>query len=214
MFEVADCYGVPGGAVERGLAALQSCEPVGIGARDLTECLELQLAALGHTVEEFRPLLAHLPLFPEGRRETLSATLGMSETALAKRIAVLRQLDAKPGHALSLETVVQALPDVFVRPDAQGGWQIELKTEILPRALLDEDYARHLTAQGDTMISVVEQCRADVGFILRGIEHSAFTVLNTAPADHCRDRKQNRRERVAHLVPGQRQVSALPARHV
>ncbi|MEL7214525.1 MAG: RNA polymerase factor sigma-54 [Pseudomonadota bacterium] len=182
VFEVADRYGVPGEAVERGLAALQSCEPAGIGARDLAECLELQLVALGHRVEAFRPLLAHLPLLAEGRRETLSATLGVPETELAVQIAVLRQLDPKPGRALSLEPVVQAVPDVFVRPDAQGGWQIELNTETLPRALLDEEYARHLTAQGDTVISFVEQCRADAGFILRGIEHRAFTVLNTASA--------------------------------
>lgn len=130
--------------VEQVLLRLQQFEPTGIFARDLRECLMLQLAALPDAT----------PLLPQARRlvrqflEALGADdrrllkrrLGLEDEALDEAIALVRSLDPRPGSRFSALDNDYVIPDLVVRHDARG-WQVALNPLALPRLRIQPDYA-------------------------------------------------------------------------
>ncbi|WP_346798899.1 RNA polymerase factor sigma-54 [Halomonas sp. Bachu 37] len=130
--------------VETILLRLQQFEPTGIFARDLRECLMLQLA----TLADDTPLLAHarrlVRQFLEalGKNDTrlLKRRLGLDETQLEDVISLIRTLDPRPGSAFSDADEGYVVPDLVVRHDAQG-WHLDLNPEALPRLRIQPDYA-------------------------------------------------------------------------
>ncbi|TFH88054.1 RNA polymerase factor sigma-54 [Billgrantia azerbaijanica] len=136
--------GLPTREVEQVLLRLQQFEPTGVFARDLRECLMLQLAALpGDT-----------PLLPQARRlvrqflEALAADdrrllkrrLGLDDAALDEAIALVRSLDPRPGSAYADVSSDYVIPDLVAR-HTRDGWRVELNAEALPRLRIQPDYA-------------------------------------------------------------------------
>ncbi|MBB5514392.1 RNA polymerase sigma-54 factor [Rubricella aquisinus] len=177
LFEIADRYGMSVPKLEEALTALQACEPAGIGARDLAECLTLQLKDRGLFDPAFALLLQHLPLVASGKRDVLAKVVEVSDARLARMIATLRDLDPKPGATLSLDPVVQAVPDVFILPGADDGWRVELNTDTLPRVLVNEKYAADLSAKGEEVASFITECTAGANWLIRAMEQRANTIL-------------------------------------
>ena len=75
----------------------------------------------------------------------LMRAVGCDREDLLDMLAELRQLDPKPGLAFDSGPVESVVPDVFVRRGADGAWQIELNTEILPRVLVNRVYYATVT---------------------------------------------------------------------
>lgn len=177
LFEIADRYGLSSAKVLEAVEALQSCDPPGIGARDLAECLALQLRDKGVMNDAFALLLQHLPLIASGKRSVLAKVVEVTEPQLNRMITTLRDLDPKPGAALSLDPVVQAVPDVFILPGQDDGWRIELNTDTLPRVLVNEKYAADLSAKGEEVASFITECTAGANWLIRAMEQRANTIL-------------------------------------
>ncbi|XKE46706.1 RNA polymerase factor sigma-54 [Halomonas organivorans] len=126
------------------LLRLQRFEPTGVFARDLRECLLLQLAALPEG----------MPLLPQARRlvrqflealagddrRLLKRRLGLDDATLDRVIALIRGLDPRPGSAFSSGDSDYVIPDLVVR-HTPGGWRVELNPEALPRLRIQPDYA-------------------------------------------------------------------------
>ena len=130
--------------VEEILRRVQQFDPIGVGARDLQECLLLQLEQLDETtpwLKEAKDLVtAHLHVLGNKDFVTLVRQTHLSESQLSQVVALIRTLQPRPGAALFEETADYEVPDVLVRKD-QGRWLVELNPETLPKVRINNTYA-------------------------------------------------------------------------
>lgn len=129
---------------ERVLFRLQQFDPTGVCARDLRECLLLQLAAL----PEASPLLPQakrlvrqfLDALANDDRKLLKRRLRLDDDQLDSVTSLIRALDPRPGAAFDDSSNDYVIPDLIAR-HVQGGWRIELNPEAMPRLRIQPDYA-------------------------------------------------------------------------
>lgn len=130
--------------IEQVLLHLQRFEPTGIFARDLRECLMLQLAILPDDTpllpQARRLVRQFLEALANDDRRQLKRRLGLDEDSLDAVIALIRSLDPRPGSRFSDATDDYVIPDLVARHDGQG-WQVALNAEALPRLRIQPDYA-------------------------------------------------------------------------
>ena len=130
--------------IEEILQRVQQFDPIGVGARDLQECLLLQLEQLDETtpwLTEARDLVTtHLHVLGNKDFVTLVRQTHLSESQLSQVVALIRTLQPRPGAALFEETADYEVPDVLVRKD-QGRWLVELNPETLPKVRINNTYA-------------------------------------------------------------------------
>ena len=130
--------------IEEILQRVQQFDPIGVGARDLQECLLLQLEQLDETtpwLTEARDLVTtHLHVLGNKDFVTLVRQTHLSESQLSQVVALIRTLQPRPGAALFEETADYEVPDVLVRKD-QGRWLVELNPETLPKIRINNTYA-------------------------------------------------------------------------
>ncbi|MFC7367563.1 MULTISPECIES: RNA polymerase factor sigma-54 [Vreelandella] len=130
--------------VETTLLRLQQFEPTGVFARDLRECLMLQLAALPEATPLLMPAKRLVRQFLEalGKDDTrlLKRRLSLDDEQLDDVIRLIRSLDPRPGSAFGTTDDSYVTPDLVVRHDNEG-WHLELNPEALPRLRIQPDYA-------------------------------------------------------------------------
>jgi RNA polymerase sigma-54 factor len=177
LAEVAARHGLRPSDAARGLALVQRCDPVGVGARSLAECLALQLREKDRLDPAMRALLDNLPLAARGRGAELEARCGVDAEDVADMLAELRALDPRPGLRFAQGPVPVAVPDVFVLRAPGGGLTVELNTETLPRVLVDNRYAARLAGGGAEARQFVSEMRASATWLARSLEQRARTLL-------------------------------------
>ncbi|MHB0774377.1 RNA polymerase factor sigma-54 [Halomonas sp. WWR20] len=130
--------------VEHVLMHIQQFDPTGICARDLRECLLLQLGNL----PENTPLLPQakrlvrqfLDVLASNDRKQLKRRLRLEDDELDAVIAMIRTLDPRPGQGFDDSGSAYVIPDLVARHSREG-WRIELNPEALPRVRIQPDYA-------------------------------------------------------------------------
>jgi RNA polymerase sigma-54 factor len=173
------------------LALVQDCEPTGVGARSLAECLALQLAERDRLDPAMRRLIDNLHLLERGDRRRLRALCGVDDEDFTDMLAELRALDPelraldpRPCAGFQAERAETLIPDVYLRRTAWGGWEVELNTETLPRVLVDNRYATELAAArggtGSEARAFVSECRANASWLVRSLDQRARTILAVA----------------------------------
>ncbi len=180
--ELADQLGCHPTLVERCLAKLQSFDPAGIFARDLKECLKLQLIDRNRFDPAMAALLGNLGLLARGEKEKLKGLCQVDDEDLVEMIAEIKALDPKP--ALGFETIPAEtlIPDILMRPLRAGGWFIELNPETLPKVLVNNSYyasiSKRLTSKDDKEY-LTEQLQS-ANWLVRSLHQRATTILKTA----------------------------------
>ena len=166
-------------------AVLERCrrfEPAGLFARDLADCLALQLERLDRLDPAMRALIGSLELVAQGRRAELCDRCGVDETDLTDMLAEIRTLDPKPGLCDDGEPAPSRIPDVLVTPDGEGAWHVDLNPHALPRVLVDRAYhARvlpHLRSEEDRRFVSERLQRAT--WLERSLDQRARTMLAVA----------------------------------
>lgn len=181
--EVAARHRLTRAEAAAGLAAVQACEPAGVGARSLAECLALQLRERDRLDPAMQALVANLPLVAAGRYAELRARCGVDGEDLAEMLAELRALDPRPGARFTPAPVQLAIPDVFVTRSRGGSFAVELNTETLPRVLVNNVYAAGFRAGGNAEArAFVSECRSSASWLVRSLEQRARTILRVATA--------------------------------
>ncbi|SDX72969.1 RNA polymerase, sigma 54 subunit, RpoN/SigL [Albimonas donghaensis] len=179
--EAARRLGVSEAELTEAIGLLHQCEPVGIGARSLSECLSLQLADRDRLDPAMAALLDHLPLLARADFRGLARICGVDEEDVRDMAAEIRRLDPRPGREFTAPPALAAVPDVFVRRRPDGTWTVELNTDTLPRVLVDNAYAAELAAGGDAAAKhFVSECRQSGGWLVRSLEQRARTILKVA----------------------------------
>jgi RNA polymerase sigma-54 factor len=179
---VAEKLGAPPADVEATLAVLQGFDPPGVCARNLTECLAIQLRERDRLDPAMQALLAHLDLLAKRDIAGLKKACGVSEEDLVDMIAEIRQLNPKPGLAFGTTLVQPIVPDVFVRPGPDGGFVVELNSETLPKVLVNQSYYTQVakTARSDKEKTYLADCLQTATWLIRALDQRARTILKVS----------------------------------
>lgn len=129
--EIAARLGLPEELIAAGLAALQRCEPTGIGARDLGECLRLQLAEAGVAPAVAAALTAHLPDAARQDWRAIARASGLSSDEIAAAGARLAGLSPRPMPP-EVPAPAVLMPEIVVRVGPRGGLAVHLADDMLP----------------------------------------------------------------------------------
>ncbi len=126
------------------LKRLQQFDPVGVCARDLPECLALQLNALDPDTrwraEALNLVTEHLDLLAARDFNTLKRRTRLDESDLASVVTLIQSMNPRPGSSIGGEAAEYIVPDVMVFKD-NGRWQVELNGEATPKLKINELYA-------------------------------------------------------------------------
>ncbi len=180
--ELAGRLGTPRACVDDVLAVLQGFDPVGVAARDLAECLSLQLKAQDRLDPAMAALLTRLDLVARREISALCAHCGVDAEDVADMIAEIRGLTPKPGLAFGTEPVQPVVPDVFVKEGPDGLWHVELNSDTLPRMLVNARYYNKVSAGARDRESknYLTECLNSANWLVKSLDQRARTILKVA----------------------------------
>lgn len=172
------------------LTLLQSFDPPGIGARDMAECLVLQLRNPDMQRETGDPAVLacarrlcsdHLALLATGNLARLRDALRCDESTARAAQALIRKLDPRPGRAWTVPAADYAIPDVIVRK-ARQGWQVVLNSAAVPRLQVNALYAQLLSNQREASHAGLHAQLQQARWMIRNVEQRFDTILRVAQA--------------------------------
>ena len=180
--EIARQLGAPARRVEAVLLKLQMLEPTGVFARDLAECLKLQLVERDRFDPAMRALIANLPLLARRDWTALRRLCGVDDEDLADMIAEIKRLDPKPARSFGGPPEPPAIPDVIVTAAQSAGWRVELNSDALPRVLVNESFAAVIRrgARREEDKQYVSAQLQSANWLTKSLEQRARTILNVA----------------------------------
>lgn len=128
------------------LRQIQNFDPIGVAARDLTECLQLQLRALdpGTPFRDEAMQLAtpeYLAMLGQHDFNQLRRELKLATETLSGAVLLIQNLNPRPGDAVQAATATYIAPDVIVRK-IRGVWRADLNGEVAPRLQINQAYER------------------------------------------------------------------------
>jgi RNA polymerase sigma-54 factor len=161
---------------------LQGLEPTGVFARNLAECLALQLIERDRYDPAMQALIANLPALARRDFGALRRACGVDDDDIADMIAEIRRLDPKPGRAFGAPVEPPAIPDVFVTAAPDNSWRVELNSEALPRVLVNETYAAKIkrNAGREEDRQFLSSSLQTANWLTKSLEQRARTILNVA----------------------------------
>ena len=181
--EIAALGGWDVGLVERALLHVQSFDPIGVAARDLQECLLLQVRHLGLSGTPVETLVRdHLRSLQNQRIPELSKQLGLEPEEIKAHIELIRNLDPKPGARYSPADSQYVIPDVYV-VKTDDGYRALLNEDGLPQLRISPVYRRLLEKGGEataeTRAYVKDKFRSAL-WLLKSVDQRQKTILKVA----------------------------------
>ena len=172
--------------VEAVIKRLQRFDPTGIFARDLTECLAVQLEERDRLSSAMQSLLDHLGLIEKHEYKKLCKVCEIDELTLRSLLAEIRTLNPRPGAGFSEVTPQSRIPDVLVRrtkdKNAEKMWLIELNPNTLPKVLINRKY--YATIQENKLKKKEKKYMADrfnaANWLARALDQRAQSILKVA----------------------------------
>jgi len=161
---------------------MQRLDPSGIFARDLKECFEIQLREKNRLDPAMQTLLENLHLFEKHDRAAILKICHVDAEDFQEMMADLRSLNPRPASLFDHELAQPITPDVLMRPHADGGWQIELNTETLPRVLVNRQYYSHIsrgTRNKKDQEYIADQLNS-ANWLVKALHQRATTILKVA----------------------------------
>lgn len=179
---LADTLGAKLVDVERVLAQLQDFDPAGVFARDLKECLALQLKERKRFDPAMEKLVANLDLLARRDIGALQKICEVDRDDLKDMIQEVKALNPKPGNAFGSVVVQPVVPDVVVRAAPDSSWIVELNSETMPRVLVNEQYYAKVTrGTGREQDKVyLNECLSTAVWLIKSLDQRARTILKVA----------------------------------
>lgn len=126
------------------LEELRQLDPIGCYAFDLKDCLTLQLQELEMYNDKFRILLDNLNLIAHGETVKLQKLIGVNDDKLKGMIAIIKELNPKPGRNFGIEASRTNIPDAFINITDNGDIKVTLNTENLPKIFVNSKYFENI----------------------------------------------------------------------
>ncbi|GJL94608.1 MAG: RNA polymerase sigma-54 factor 2 [Hyphococcus sp.] len=168
--------------VKKTHALITSFDPCGVGARDVKECLKLQLKETDRCDPAMQAFIENLELLAKGDLKGLMKVTQSEEEDVREMIAEVRALTPKPGFAYGGGMVQAVAPDVFVRKAQDGGWKVELNSETLPRVLVNQRYYAEISSvsTGENDKSFVIDQFSNATWLAKSLDQRARTILKVS----------------------------------
>jgi RNA polymerase sigma-54 factor len=200
--DVAEKLGAPVTEIEAVLRVLQTFDPPGVCARNLTECLTIQLREQNRFDPAMQALIDRLDLLAKRDLAALKRICSVDDEDLAEMIAEIRCLNPKPGFAFGSALVQPIVPDVFVRQGPDGGYIVELNADTLPRVLVNQVYYAEVTktVKNESEKSYLADCMQTATWLMRALDQRAKTILKVS-AEIVRQQDAFFARGVQHLKP-------------
>ncbi|MFV0643620.1 MAG: RNA polymerase factor sigma-54 [Sphingomonadaceae bacterium] len=184
---IANALEVSVDAVEDALELVQSLDPTGVGARSLAECIMLQAKEANRYDPAMARLIANLDLVARGDIVRLRRLCEVDDEDLADMLAELRSYDPKPGLRFSDRTLSDKAgraitPDILLHAARDGGWDISLNEDSLPRLVVNRSYYLELR-DGCTSKEAEGWLReklGDANWLIKAIDQRQKTILKVA----------------------------------
>lgn len=182
---IAQSANLPISQLKQGLELIRQCQPTGVGATDLQDCLTLQLQqlptdtphlnTLKHLIARYLPYIGKNP-------QLIKKNLNISEEEYQHALKLLRKLDPQPGqHYTPTDLPIQYQAEIIVL-EKNGISYIETTEELLPKLSLNKEYAQLLKqskGQNKTLLNAQFQ---EAKFILNALQKRADTIRRVASA--------------------------------
>ena len=157
-------------------------DPIGVGARNLSECLSIQLRDQDRFDPAMQTLVQNLELLANREFKTLLKVCGVDKEDLAQMINEIQALDPKPGLMFEETLSEPIVPDVIVNRKKGGGWSVELNNDNLPGILINNKYYNEvrsstLSKQDKEYIS---SCYQSASWLLKAVHQRAQTILKVS----------------------------------
>ncbi len=169
--------------LERVLTVLQGFYPTGVFARDLSECLALQLKELNRYDPAMAVMLKNLDLIAGREYKKLSKLCGVNEEDISDMIAEIRRLNPRPASVFEASATNILIPDVLLRQDKSGHYIVELNQAVLPRVLINHAYVSEIasTAGKDKAAKkFLTQHLSSANWLIKALDQRAQTILKVA----------------------------------
>jgi RNA polymerase sigma-54 factor len=200
--QVGERLGASDAAVAEVLGALQKFDPPGVCARNLSECLAIQLREQNRYDPAMQALVENLDLLAKRDIAALRKLCGVDDDDITDMIGEIRRLNPKPGLKFGAPRTQTMVPDVYVRPGPDGGWHVELNSDTLPKVLVNQTYYTQLskTIRRDGDKSYFTDCLQNATWLVRALDQRARTILKVA-TEIVRQQDGFFTHGVAHLRP-------------
>ncbi|HEX5177164.1 MAG TPA: RNA polymerase factor sigma-54 [Chthoniobacteraceae bacterium] len=180
--EIANNTGMDQSDLQRVLEFVQSFHPVGVGARDLRECLLIQLRRMGKEQSlEYRIVDRHLEDLGKRRFPEVARRLGTTAEQVQRAANFIATLDPKPGQIFTPDPNNYVLPDVTVEKIG-GEWTISLNGDQIPHLRISNTY-KDLMARDGNGSDVKDYIRDKIRsgkFLIKSIHQRQQTISNIA----------------------------------
>ncbi|EEG9139823.1 RNA polymerase factor sigma-54 [Escherichia coli] len=170
--------------VEAVLKRIQRFDPVGVAAKDLRDCLLIQLSQFDKTtpwLEEARLIISdHLDLLANHDFRTLMRVTRLKEDVLKEAVNLIQSLDPRPGQSLQTGEPEYVIPDVLVRKH-NGHWTVELNSDSIPRLQINQHYASMCNnARNDGDSQFIRSNLQDAKWLIKSLESRNDTLLRVS----------------------------------
>ena len=172
--------GVTADMISQARTVVMGCEPAGVGAANLAECLRVQLIDQAEIEPDTDLVLDHLDDLAHTPSEKFAKTLGLSQDRLARILEQLKILNAAPGLIFDRGITEYAIPEVSVDRNNLGGWSVELNTATLPRVLINNQYSALVKTGDDATVEFMTSCAARARWLVNSLDQRARTILRVA----------------------------------
>jgi RNA polymerase sigma-54 factor len=192
--------------VEAVRARMMRFDPTGLFARDLRECLAVQLAEKNRLDPAMAAMLDNLDLLARRDLRALMDICGVDAADLQDMICEVKRLDPKPGAQYDIEPVQALIPDVLMRamPITATGisdWLLEINPETMPRLLIRRGFhARMLASASRETKSFLSEHLQGATWLVKALESRAQTILRVS-AEIIRRQDAFFRHGISHLRP-------------
>ena len=170
--------------VEAAVSAVQSLDPIGVGARDLRECLLLQLRFLEIDAPLVEVIIRdHWEEFMQRKFVALAKSLGIDMKTLEGIVELIKHLDPKPGRKYSNERAIYVEPDVYVHKVGDE-YVIVLNEDGMPKLRINSGYRSMLNSMdsksdGETVNYIKDKIRSAV-WLIKSLDQRQRTIYKVA----------------------------------
>lgn len=166
------------------LQHVQTFDPPGVAARDLRECLRIQLQQYAPSTpwreQAMQIVREHLDLLGTHDYAQLMRRMKISQPELAQINGLIQKLNPRPGSPYSSNTSEYVIPDVFVRKN-RGVWRVELNTEAMPRIRINSQYAGLIKrADNSTDNTYLRNHLQEARWFIKSLQSRHETLLRVA----------------------------------
>lgn len=180
LASIAGTLELPAATAARALHFVQSCEPAGIGARNLSECLGLQLSETGALDQVMQVVLDNLDLVAAKAHRELAKKAGCTIAEMKLRLNALTRLDPRPGLLFSALDAIPVRPDIIVGEESTGMLRVYLAAGPTPVLVPNADFVHEITESDPHSRAPLAKLLDRARWLIRTLDRRDRTLLRVA----------------------------------